>query len=244
MVWRSAAHDILAQYMLANNLLKDDHRRLSHVVFMGMGEPLDNYDATVAAAERLMAEDGLGLSARHVTISTAGIPAAIRRLAVDSRAALAISLHAARDELRNELMPIGRRYPLDELKKALMDYQSRTGKKIMIEYVMIKDKNCSLREARDLVRFLQGLRAKVNLIPFNHHPGLPFERADDEVIRAFQQHLTTRSIPAPVRYSMGGDVAGACGQLAARVSGENETPVDRDGFRRAQPHGSRVPQKT
>ena len=226
-----AAHDILAQYMLANQHLEGENRRISHVVFMGMGEPLDNYAATVMAANRLMAPDGFALSARHVTISTAGIPEAITRLATDSRAALAVSLHAASDALRSELMPINRRHPLESLKRALTDYQAQTSRKIMIEYIMIKDKNCAIRDAKDLVRFLQGIRAKVNLIPFNHHPGLPFERPDDEVIRAFQLHLTQRSIPAPVRYSLGGDLSGACGQLAARLNGNTQGAVDREGFR-------------
>jgi len=211
-------HDILAQYVLANRILKDEGRRISHVVFMGMGEPLDNYDNTVKAANLLMEEDAYFLSARHITLSTSGLVPRIESLAKDSRAALALSLHAARDELRSELMPINRKYPLARLKESLLSYQKASGRKITLEYILIKDKNCGLREAKELVKFIHGLRVKVNLIPFNAHPGLPYQRPSDEDIRAFQKHLADRSIPAPVRYSKGLDVSAACGQLAAKVA--------------------------
>lgn len=212
------ADEILAQYLLAAQITGQEGRRLSHVVFMGMGEPLDNYDAVTAAARVLVDPKGFGLSARHVTISTSGVVPRIRTLATDARVALAISLHAARDELRTELMPINRKWPLTLLKAALVDYQKQTGDKITIEYILIKDKTAGLQEARELVQFLAGLRAKVNLIPFNSHPGLPYERPDDETIRAFQTYLADRSIPAPVRYSKGLDVSAACGQLAAKTA--------------------------
>lgn len=210
--------EILAQYALADQIVSAEGRRLSHVVFMGMGEPLDNYDNVIHAVNILTGEGGYGLSARHVTVSTSGIVPKIASLAVDARAALAVSLHAARDDLRTELMPINRRYPLAELKAALVDYQKTTGNKITIEYILIKDKNCGEREAKELVRFIHGLRAKVNLIPFNAHPGLPYQRPEAEDIRAFQKYLADRSIAAPVRYSKGLEVSGACGQLAAKVA--------------------------
>ncbi len=209
-------HEILSQFYLANQLLKAEGLRVTHVVFMGMGEPLDNYDNAVAAANVMMAEDGFFLSARHVTLSSSGLAPQIEKLITDCRAALALSLHAARDDLRTELMPINRRYDLARLKEALLKYQKETGRKITIEYILIKGKNCGLREAKDLVRFLHGLRTKVNLIPFNAHPGMPYERPSDEEIRTFQKYLADRSIPAPVRYSKGLDVSGACGQLAAK----------------------------
>jgi 23S rRNA (adenine2503-C2)-methyltransferase len=208
--------EILSQLYLANEILKPEGLRVTHVVFMGMGEPLDNYDNTVSAANVMMAEDGFFLSARHVTLSTSGLAPEIERLAVDTRASLALSLHASRDDLRTALMPINRRYKLERLKEALLFYQKTTGRKITIEYILIKDSNCGLREAKELVKFLHGLRSKVNLIPFNAHPGLPYDRPSDEDIRSFQKHLADRSIPAPVRYSKGLDVSGACGQLAAK----------------------------
>ena len=213
-------HEILAQYAIAQQYLNDrhEHRRISHVVFMGMGEPLDNYDNAVGAANRLIDAKEYGLSNRHVTLSTSGLAPKIRQLAVDTKAALAVSLHASRDELRTELMPINRKYSLAELKAALLDYQAKTDKKVTIEYILIRDKNCGLREAKELVSFIHGLRAKVNLIPFNSHPGLPFQRPEAEEIRAFQKYLSDRSIPAPVRYSKGLNVSAACGQLAAKVA--------------------------
>ena len=165
----------------------------------------------------LVSPDGFGLSARHVTVSTSGIVPKIRELAKDARCALAVSLHAARDDLRQELMPINRKWPLDELKSALLDYQRETGDKITFEYILIREKNCGLREAKDLMKFLHGFKAKVNLIPFNAHPGMPHDRPTDDEIRAFQVYLSERSIAAPVRYSKGLDVSGACGQLAAKT---------------------------
>jgi 23S rRNA (adenine2503-C2)-methyltransferase len=212
-------HEILAQYYIASRIVRAEGRRVSHVVFMGMGEPLDNYEATIGAAKVLIDGDGFGLSKRHVTISTSGLVPEILKLSDDIDCALAVSLHAARDDLRTELMPINRRWPLAMLKESLVAYQKKTGLKITIEYILIREKNCSMREAKELVRFIHGLQAKVNLIPFNAHPGLPFDRPSEHEIREFQLYLSDRSIPAPVRYSKGLDVSGACGQLAAKTLG-------------------------
>jgi len=212
-----ATHEILAQYFLASEIVQQEGRRISHVVFMGMGEPLDNFEHVTQAVQMLVGKDTFGLSHRHVTISTSGIVPRIKELPSMVRAALAISLHAANDELRSELMPINRKYSLDDLKEALLAYQKATGDKITIEYILIRDKNCGIKDAKELVKFLHGLRAKVNLIPFNAHPGLPYERPDADAIRKFQSYLAERSIAAPVRYSKGLDVSGACGQLAAKV---------------------------
>lgn len=212
-----STHEILAQYLIAAKLVRAEGRRLSHVVFMGMGEPLDNYANVIKAVQLLTAPEGYGLSHKHVTISTSGIAPKIRDLATDVRCALAVSLHSAQDGLRQELMPINRKWDLTQLKDALLYYQNTTGNKITFEYIMIKDKNCGLRDAKDLVKFLHGFRAKVNLIPFNSHPGLPHARPTDDEIRAFQLYLAERSIAAPVRYSKGLDVSGACGQLAAKT---------------------------
>ena len=212
-----STHEIIAQYVIAARMVRAEGRRLSHVVYMGMGEPLDNYQNVVKSANMLVSPDGFGLSARHVTVSTSGVVPKIKDLAKDARCALAVSLHAARDDLRNELMPINRKWDLADLKSALLEYQRETGDKITFEYIMIKDKNCGLREAKDLMKFLHGFKAKVNLIPFNAHPGMPHDRPTDSDIRAFQVYLAERSIAAPVRYSKGLDVSGACGQLAAKT---------------------------
>ena len=213
-----STHEIIAQYVIAATILKKENRRLSHVVFMGMGEPLDNYENVVKSVKTLISPEGFGLSNRHVTISTSGVVPKILTLADDVKCALAVSLHAARDDLRQDLMPINRKWPLSELKEALLQHQRKTGNKITIEYILIKNKNCGPAEARELVKFIHGLQAKVNLIPFNAHPGLPFERPTDEEIREFQVYLSERSIAAPVRYSKGLDVSAACGQLAAKTA--------------------------
>ncbi|NRA64598.1 MAG: 23S rRNA (adenine(2503)-C(2))-methyltransferase RlmN [Pseudobacteriovorax sp.] len=218
--------DILAQLYLANLQLAGEGKRISHVVFMGMGEPLDNYDNAIGAANTMIDEDHFNLAARHVTVSTSGIAPKIDDLSRDSKASLALSLHAARDDLRTRLMPINRKYPLAKLKQSLLSYQKVTNRKITIEYILIGGVNCSLREAKDLIRFIQGLKVKVNLIPFNSHPGMDFDRPSDEEIRSFQKHLSDRSVPAPVRYSKGLDVSAACGQLAAKFSSDlHESPA-------------------
>jgi 23S rRNA (adenine2503-C2)-methyltransferase len=213
-----SAHEIISQFVIAAQMLRKEGRRLSHVVFMGMGEPLDNYENVKKAVELMISPEGFGLSRRHVTISTSGLVDKIDKLTSDDLgAALAVSLHAANDTLRSELMPINRKYPLAELKESLLRYQRATGDKVTIEYILIRDKNASEKNARELVTYLSGLSAKVNLIPFNAHPGLPYERPSDEEISKFQAFLAKRSIAAPVRYSKGLDVSGACGQLAAKT---------------------------
>lgn len=209
--------EILSQIAIANSILCRDEKPVSHVVFMGMGEPLDNYENVVAAVKRLTAKDGFSLRWDRVTISTLGLPEKIERLAADARCALAVSLHAARDALREELMPFTSKTPLTELKKALLKFQRITDNDITFEFILIKDKNSSLREAKELVTFCHGLRVKVNLIPFNPFPELPFERPSDDEIRSFQSYLSSRSIPAPVRHSKGLDISAACGQLAAKT---------------------------
>jgi 23S rRNA (adenine2503-C2)-methyltransferase len=211
-----SASEIMSQFALANSIVKEEGKKISHVVFMGMGEPLDNYDNVIRTVNLMLHEEAYSLNPKNVTISTSGIVPKIDRLAEDTKAALAISLHAARDELRTELMPINRRYDLESLKKSLLNWQKTTGKKLTIEYILIKDKTCSRREAKALVKFLHGFRAKINLIPFNSHPGMEYDRPLDEDIREFQKYLSDRSYPAPVRYSKGMEVSGACGQLAAK----------------------------
>ena len=183
---------------------------------MGMGEPLDNYEQVVKAVNLFTRAGSYGLSARRVTVSTSGITPKIALLAEQARASLAVSLHASRDDLRSELMPINRRFPLAVLKEQLLAYQEKTGEKITIEYILIRNKNCGIREAKELVKFLHGLKAKVNLIPFNAHPGMDYDRPEEADILAFQQHLSRRGYPAPVRYSKGLGVSAACGQLAAK----------------------------
>ncbi len=210
--------EIIGQFALAESIVQKEGRTINNVVFMGMGEPLDNFDAVVKAVKTLIDPEGFGLSHRKVTVSTSGLADKIRLLSEQTRVALAISLHACRDELRNSLMPINRRFPLAELKDAIKHYQKTTDTKITFEYILIKNKNMGKQEAKELVHFLQGIPCKVNLIPFNAHPGMPFERPSAEDIEIFQRYMLDRGFVTTVRYSKGGEVSAACGQLAAKKS--------------------------
>ncbi len=216
--------EILSQLVLANQRLKETGRSLSNIVFMGMGEPLDNYDAVVKACKIMIDPDGFGLSHSRVTVSTSGLVPEIRKLGQDLPVRLAISLHNADDKTRSEMMPINRKYSLEALKEVLLEYPASKRHGITFEYVMIEGVNDNILDAKRLVRFLHGLKAKVNLIPINHFPGIEMKASSAQRIREFQTYLSDRSIPAPVRYSMGQDVSGGCGQLAAKR--ENELHLD------------------
>ncbi len=209
-----SSSEILEQLFLANQKLTGS--TITNVVFMGMGEPLDNYDEVVKACSIMVDPKGLGLHRSRVTISTSGLVPEIRKLAKELPLRLAISLHNADDTKRSKIMPINRKYSLKALKEALLEYPCSKKEGITFEYVMIKGENDSLQEAKKLVHFLHGLKAKVNLIPLNLFPGVSIEPSDKERITAFQTYLSSRSIPAPVRYSRGQDISGGCGQLAAK----------------------------
>jgi 23S rRNA (adenine2503-C2)-methyltransferase len=220
------AGEILAQIVIANLRLKEKGltSKVTNIVFMGMGEPLDNYDNVVEACKTMLDPALFGLSKHRVTVSTSGLIPEIMRLGQDLPVALAISLHSADETQRSEMMPVNRKYPLADLKKALLEYPVQTRHGITFEYVMIKGKNDSVLHAKKLVKFLHGLKAKVNLIPLNRHPGNPMEAAETDALRAFQEYLSVRSIPAPVRYSRGQDVSAACGQLASKRQSELDLP--------------------
>lgn len=209
--------EILMQLCIANQL---GSKPVTNVVFMGMGEPLDNYDAVVKACSIMISSHGFGLAQSRVTISTSGLIPAIKKLGRDLPVRLAISLHSADETKRSEMMPINRKYSLQELKETLLEYPAMPRHGITFEYVMIEGVNDSLEDAEKLVNYLHGLRAKVNLIPINHFPGVNMQASHAERIRKFQTYLSTRSIPAPVRYSRGQDISGGCGQLAAKREGE------------------------
>lgn len=218
--------EILAQILIGNRRLRErgDSREITNIVFMGMGEPLDNYDELVKACRVMIDPAYFGLSKHRVTVSTSGLVPEIRRLAQDLPVRLAISLHSADDVRRSRLMPINRRYPLEVLKEALLDYPAPSRYGITFEYVMIAGENDSITDAKRLVKFLHGIKAKVNLIPMNHFPGSQLSSSEADSIRAFQTYLSDRSIPAPVRYSRGQDVSAACGQLAAKRQEEVDLP--------------------
>ncbi|MEM1283399.1 MAG: 23S rRNA (adenine(2503)-C(2))-methyltransferase RlmN [Chlamydiota bacterium] len=206
--------EILSQLLIAQQHLNE--RKITNVVFMGMGEPLDNYDEVLKACRLMVDKNGWGLSKHRVTVSTSGIVPEIKKLGKDLPVRLAISLHEADDEKRSKMMPVNRQYPLSDLKQALLEYPAPKRFGITIEYVMIEGKNDSITEAKKLVKYLSGLKVKVNLIPINHFPGIEMKPSAANSLRRFQKYLSDRSIPAPIRYSRGQDISGGCGQLAAK----------------------------
>jgi 23S rRNA (adenine2503-C2)-methyltransferase len=193
-------------------------RRLSHVVFMGMGEPLANYARVVAAVRRLVAAppEGLGLSQRHITVSTVGLVPAIRRLAEEQLAVtLAISLHAPDDDLRDELVPVNQRWKVADVLDAGWTYVARTGRRLSIEYAMIRDVNDQPWRASRLGELLAGRLVHVNLIPLNPTPGSRWDASPKPVEQEFVRRLRAAGVATTVRDTRGRDIDGACGQLAA-----------------------------
>ena len=212
------AHEIVDQALDANRLLMAEGRRLTHVVFMGMGEPLANYDAVVAAIRRLCDPQLLGISARRVTVSTAGLVPRIARLAEEGLPfTLAISLHAARDELRDELVPINRRYPLAQLVQAARAFAERTGRRVSYEYVLLAGVNDTPRDARELGALLDRRLAHVNLIPFNPVAGTPYAAPSEAAVARFAEQVAATGLNVTVRDTKGRSADAACGQLRRRV---------------------------
>jgi len=210
--------------------LEAGDRRVSNVVFMGMGEPLANYDRTWAAVERLHGD--LGLSARHLTVSTVGIVPGIRRLAAESLPVnLAVSLHAADDDLRDELVPINRRYPLDVLAEACAEHVATTGRRLSFEWALIHDVNDRPEDAARLAAYARPLGAHVNLIPLNPTPGWPTRGSSPERVKAFAAEVNARGGNATVRRTRGTDIDAACGQLRADRVGSADGPVAVDAPR-------------
>ncbi len=196
-------------------------RRLSNVVFMGMGEPLANYDRVWGAVGRLHGD--IGLSARHLTLSTVGIVPGIRRLAAEALPVnLAVSLHAANDRLRDELVPINRRYPLAQLAEACAAYVESSGRRLSIEWAMIDGVNDRGSDADELAAFARPLGAHVNLIPLNPTPGYPVVGSPPARVRDFRDELRALEVNATIRVTRGAEIDAACGQLAAAAVGSAE----------------------
>ncbi|GAB4102039.1 23S rRNA (adenine(2503)-C(2))-methyltransferase RlmN [Micromonospora taraxaci] len=214
----------------ASGVVAGSPPRLSRVVFMGMGEPLANYNRVIAAIRRLVspAPEGLGLSQRHITVSTVGLVPAIRRLASeDLSVTLALSLHAPDDDLRDELVPVNQRWKVAEVLDAAWDYAARTGRRVSIEYAMIKDVNDQPWRADLLGRLLAGKLTHVNLIPLNPTPGSRWDASPKPVEREFVRRLRDAGVSTTVRDTRGREIDGACGQLAAAE--DNDTNTDRAG---------------
>lgn len=197
-------------------------RRISNVVFMGMGEPLANYGATMGAVRRLMSD--VGMSARSLTVSTVGVVPGIRRL-TDAGVSvnLAVSLHAARDALRDELVPLNRRYPLSALAEACREYVENTRRRLSFEWALIDGVNDTADDVAELADYARPLRAHVNLIPLNPTPGYPMPGTPPRRVRAFAQSLRLEGVNVTVRDTRGSDIDAACGQLAAAAAATRRT---------------------
>jgi 23S rRNA (adenine2503-C2)-methyltransferase len=211
--------EIVGQLMIARDALGDwpstgMNRRITNVVMMGMGEPLYNFENVKQALAIVTDGDGLALSKRRVTLSTAGVVPMITRAGAEIGSALAISLHAVRDEIRDVLVPLNRKYPIAELMEACRTYPGLSNaRRITFEYVMLKGVNDSVAEARELVRLVRGIPAKINLIPFNPWPGAPYECAEWEQIEKFAEIVNRAGYASPIRTPRGRDIMAACGQL-------------------------------
>lgn len=218
------AGEIVGQIMVARDRLndwadrEDGTRRVTNIVMMGMGEPLYNFDAVRDALLIVGDNEGIGISRRRITLSTSGVVPNIVRAGEEIGVMLAISLHAVRDELRNELVPLNRKYPIKELLQACRDYPGASNaRRITFEYVMLKGVNDSLDDAKLLVKMLKGIHAKINLIPFNPWPGTVYECSDWDQIEKFSEYIFNAGYSSPVRTPRGRDILAACGQLKSET---------------------------
>ena len=214
-----SAAEILGQVMAARDHFGEwpapaEGRRITNLVLMGMGEPLYNYENVAKALRIVMDGEGIAISKRKITLSTAGVVPAMRRCGEELGVNLAVSIHAVTDELRDRIVPLNKKYPLKELLAACRAYPgAHNARRITFEYVMLKGVNDSPADARALARLLKGIPAKTNLIPFNPWPGAPFECSDRAAIERFAQILNDAALSAPVRTPRGQDIMAACGQL-------------------------------
>lgn len=200
---------------------KDSGRRVSNIVLMGTGEPLDNYENVMTFLRLVSHPEGLNIGMRHISLSTCGLVPMIRRLEEERlQLTLSVSLHAPNDVLRSRLMPVNRRWPLGELMPACRHYFEATGRRISFEYAMIRDVNDTAACARQLIGLLRGFSCHVNLIPLNHVEGSPLVPSTRENLRRFQNELIRNGLNATVRRSLGGDIAASCGQLRRQHSEE------------------------
>ncbi len=211
------AAQIVEQAMRVSNICASSQRRLSNIVFMGLGEPLHNYDATVAAARTINADWGMNIGARKITISTVGLPKQIKRLADESmQITLAISLHAPNDDLRKEIIPWAEGVDIAALVDAATYYFDRTGREITLEYILLADLNDQPAHARELAKVARKMRSNINLIRYHPIDGLPYGRPSAESSHRFQEILREKGVNTHIRKSRGMDIDAACGQLRRR----------------------------
>jgi 23S rRNA (adenine2503-C2)-methyltransferase len=211
--------ELLGQVLAVNNILIEEGqgKRVTHVVIMGTGEPFDNYDNVMSFIRILNHPKALAIGARHLTVSTCGIPERIRQYAREGlQINLAISLHAPNQQLRSQLMKINTAFPLDELMSAVREYVEVAGRRVTFEYIMIDEVNDSLEHAEQLSRLIKGILAYVNLIPYNEVMENGYRRSRDHRVKAFLDYLTRKGVTATIRKEFGADIDAACGQLRAK----------------------------
>lgn len=207
------AYEIVEQILLIEEDIK---KRITHVVVMGIGEPFDNYDNVLRFVKIINCNKGIDIGSRHITISTCGVIPGIKKfMKEDGQVNLAISLHAPSDELRSEIMPINKAYPLKELMEVIKEYISITNRRVTFEYIMLEDVNDSEKEALELVKLLRGINCYVNLIPYNETENIQFKRTKEWKIMKFYDILKSNKINVTIRKEFGGSVDAACGQLRA-----------------------------
>lgn len=218
---RLTVSQIVGQYLAAQKILPEGYR-ISNIVFMGMGEPLDNPDAVFKSIDVFHEPLGINLSLKKITVSTSGLIPMIP-LVTKSGTRLAVSLNGSNDAVRSYVMPINKKWPIKELMDACREYCDETGDRVTLEYVLLKGVTDSLEDARELHRLTRNVPCKINIIPFNEHPGSGFQRPDEDAIRAFQNELIRLGSHVLRRKTMGRDIFAACGQLTSAFKGRPET---------------------
>lgn len=218
-----SAVEIFDQVIFAKKAAEERGSLLSNIVFMGMGEPLLNYDNVLKAIERITAEDGLAMSPYRITVSTAGLPEGIRRLADDKvRFNLAVSLHSAKEEVRSQLMPVSKAYPLNKIAESLKYFVEQTGTRPTFEYLLLKDVNDSLEDAKALALYCRQFPIKINIIEYNAVEGSEFQHTPEKKREEFIQFLESKNMVVNLRRSKGKDIDAACGQLANKVKNDKQ----------------------
>lgn len=212
--------EMVGQILVMNDLLKEENERVTHVVVMGTGEPFDNYDNVIDFVRIINDQKGLSIGARHITVSTCGIPEKIIKYGKEGlQVNLAISLHAPNNELRSKIMPINKAYPLEVLIPAIAEYIESANRRVTYEYIMLKDVNDSLEHAKQLVELIRPTYAYVNLIPYNPVDEHGYQRAESTKVKAFMDYCIKHGVNTTIRKEFGTDIDAACGQLRAKQEG-------------------------